>query len=188
MKRLSLTISAMTLLLSFMRAQTDAEKAWMAYMTPSAIHKMIAKFNGEWKEDLTMWMTPGAPPTKSTSTCTNKMILNGLYQESIHTGNFNGMPFEGRGTMGYDNAKKIFVSTWIDNMGSGISYMEGNYDEASKTLTMKGKMVDPTTGKEMQVRQVCKMIDDDNQLVEMYNTGADGKEFKSMEIKLTRKK
>lgn len=28
------------------------------------------------------------------------------------------MPFEGISTLGYDNAKKTFFSTWIDNMGN----------------------------------------------------------------------
>jgi hypothetical protein len=36
------------------------------------------------------------------------------------------MPFEGISTLGYDNAKKTFFSTWIDNMGTGMMVMEGN--------------------------------------------------------------
>jgi hypothetical protein len=188
MKRLILTICAATLVFSLTHAQTEAEKAMVAYMTPSPTHKMFAKFNGDWNEEITMWPAPGAPAQKMNATCSNKMILNGLYQESIHNGNFNGMTFEGRSTMGYDNAKKVIFSTWIDNMGSGMSYLEGNYDESSKTVTMKGKMVDPSTGKENQLRQVVKLVDDNTQLVEMYTTGADGKEFKNMEIKITRKK
>lgn len=50
-----------------------------------------------------------------------------------------GMPFEGHGTLAYDNHRKMFVSTWIDNMGSGIMVLEGTYDDASKTLTLMGK-------------------------------------------------
>jgi len=54
-------------------------------------------------------------------------------------------------------------------------------------LEMKGKMVDPMSGKEMDMRQTIKFTDDKNQTIEMYNTPAGGKEFKSMEIKMTKK-
>ncbi len=51
-------------------AQDEASmKAWMTYMTPGDIHKMLSESDGEWNEDMTMWMAPGAPPTKSTATC-----------------------------------------------------------------------------------------------------------------------
>ena len=160
-------------------------KAWQAYMTPGKEHAMMAKSNGNWKEELTMWMAEGAPAEKHTSTCTNKMIMNGLYQQSVHKGNMNGMPFEGVSTMGYDNAKKKYVSTWIDNMGSGIMYTEGTYDSTNKMLTMTGNVMDPLTGKPMDVRQTMTFIDDKTEMMEMYETKG-GKERKTLEIKFTK--
>jgi hypothetical protein len=166
--------------------QQKEQKAWMDYMTPGPMHKMIMASTGNWHEDLTFWMAPGAPPTKAESECNNKMILGDRYQESIHTGMMMGMPFEGRGTLGYDNVKKTFQSSWIDNMGTGIMYMEGKYNEAGKSITLYGKSVDPMTGKQERAREVFKFIDDKNQFMEMYMT-KDGKEFKTMEIKFTKK-
>jgi len=163
-------------------------KAWQAFMTPGDMQKMLAKSDGVWDGEVTMWMDPGKPPQKSKSTCTNKMVLNGLYQESVHKGTMMGMPFEGHGTVGYDNAKKVFVSSWIDNMGSGIMYTEGNWDNASKSVVMKGKSTDPLTGKDTDVKEVLKFLDDNTQVMEMYGTGPDGKDMKMMEIKFTRKK
>lgn len=171
-------------------AQSDTksaeEKAWMAYMTPGKFHQMLAKSDGEWQEEITMWMDPKSAPSKNTATATNKMILEGRYQQSTHKGTFNGMPFEGIGIVGYDNAKKMFVSTWIDNMGTGIMFTEGKWDEANKTIEFKGNSVDPMTGKDVAVREIFKMMDDNTQLMEMYMTQG-GKEFKTMEIKLSRK-
>lgn len=160
-------------------------KAWEAYMTPGEPHKMMAASNGKWTEDMTMYMSPDAPPQKMTSSCENSMILNGLYQKSVHKGMYNGMPFEGISTMAYNNASKKYQSTWIDNMGSGIMNMEGTYDEASKTINMKGMMTDPMTGNEMPVRETYKIIDDKNHYMEMFET-RDGKEMKTMEIKFTK--
>jgi hypothetical protein len=169
------------------QAQTDEEKAWNAYMTPGDIHQMIAKSDGEWSYEMTMWMKPDAPPTTSTGTTTNKMILGGRYQESIHKGTLMGMPFEGHGLLAYDNAKKIFQNSWVDNMGTGIMNSEGAWDDASKSITFTGKVTDPATGKDMGVKEIFKMTDDDHHMMEMYMV-SDGKEFKTMEIKFTRKK
>ena len=191
MKRTTITTCIMILSLAFCKinAQSDeAMKAWTAYMTPGDVHKMMAKSDGTWTGDVSMWMAPGQEPSKSTSTCVNRMILGGRYQESKHSGNMMGMPFEGISTTGYDNAKKVFVNTWIDNMGTGIMMLEGPWDEASKSVILKGKSIDPMTGKEMELREVFKMIDDNTQLMEMYAVGPDGKEFKTMEIKFTRNK
>lgn len=163
-------------------------KNWQDYMTPGDVHKMIAKWDGTWNNDITVWMAPGAPPEKYTGTAVNKMIFNGLYQESNHTGTMMGMPFNGRSTVGYDNHRKEFVSTWIDNMGSGMMMMKGPWDEATKTINLKGKMVDPGTKMDTDVRETFKIIDDNTQEMEMFVMMPDGKEFKTMNIKFTRKK
>ncbi len=160
-------------------------KQWEAYMTPGEFHKWLEKNNGTWTQEITMYMDPSAPPTKSTAVAENTMILGGRYQQSMSKGDFSGMPFEGISTVGYDNAKKMFVSTWIDNMGTGISYMEGTYDKENQQINFKGKMVDPMSGKELAVKEIFKIIDDNTQMLEMYEIKA-GKERKTMEIKMTR--
>ncbi len=172
---------------SILFAQTEAEqKAWTDYMTPSPVHEMIAKSDGDWNGEVTIWMTPGAPPVKSISTASNKMILGGRYQYSSHKGSMFGLPFEGVSIMAYDNAKKIFKTTWIDNFGTGVMNMEGTWDNAAKTINLKGTAVDPMTGKDNDVRETFKIIDDRNQILEMFMT-MDGKEFKTMEIVYTKK-
>ncbi len=164
----------------------DEQKAWMDYMTPGPVHEMIAKSNGDWTEEITFWMSPDAPPTKTTATATNKMILGGRYQYSSVSGDMMGMPFEGVSILGYDNAKKIFQSTWIDNFGTGITNMTGTWDQATNTVNFTGTSLDPMTGNDIDMRQTFKIIDDNNQIIEMFAT-MDGKEMKTMEIKMTRK-
>ncbi len=163
-------------------------KNWQEYMTPGDVHKMMAKWDGTWNGEVTMWMHPGAPEQKSTSTAVNKMIMNGLYQQATHTGDMMGMPFTGMSTVAYDIHKKEFVSTWIDNMGSGIMVMNGPWDEATKTINMKGTMMDPGTKSNTGIRETFQIIDDDTQEMKMYIMMPDGKEFNTMSIKYTRKK
>jgi hypothetical protein len=44
------------------------------------------------------------------------------------------------------------------------------------------------TKKSKKVKETFAVIDDNTQMMEMFDTTPDGKEYKSMEIKLTRKK
>ena len=164
-------------------------KNWEAYSTPGDMHKLMASWDGKWDGEVSMWMAPGAPPQVSKATSVNKMIMGGRYQLMTNTGNMMGMPFEGTGTLAYDNAKKKFISTWIDNMGTGIMVIEGTWDDATKTMNLAGKSVDPGMGdgREMTVRETFKVIDDKTHQMEMFGPAADGKEFKMMEIKFTRK-
>ena len=152
-------------------AQTQEEmKAFTDYMTPGPIQQMMAKSAGTWTGVVTMWMQPGAPPTTSTLETTNEMILGGRYLKGTHKGTMMGMPFEGIGTTGYDNSKKIFLNSWIDNMGTGILYMEGSWDAATKSINLSGKSTDPVTGKDIPTREVWKFVDDTHQELEMYFT------------------
>ena len=74
-------------------------------------------------------------------------------------------------------------------MGTGIMKLEGPWDEATKSITLTGKMIDPSAGtaKETDIKEIFKIIDDKTQVMEMYGPYYDGKEYKMMEIKYTRK-
>ena len=165
-------------------------KNMMEYGTPGPMHAMLASWNGTWKGETTMWESEGAAPQKSKGTAVNTMILGGKYQSSKHSGDMMGMPFEGQAIMAYDNATKKFTSSWVDTWSTGIMNMSGDWDAASKTLTLTGKMPDINRpGKECTLKEVLKVVDDNNQVMEMYGPDPKtGKEYKMMEIKMTRSK
>lgn len=165
------------------------QKAWEAYATPGEPHKMLAMDNGNWDCESTMYMSANDPkPMKTKMTGVSKMILGGRYQESRFTGNMMGQPFEGISTTAYNNASKQIESSWVDNMGTGIMHLKGNYDGTSKTMELKGECVDPMTGKNKPVRETYTVVDDNTRKMEMFDVDAAGKEYKSMELTMTRKK
>jgi Protein of unknown function (DUF1579) len=163
-------------------------KAWMDFATPGAMHKWMEKTNGTWEAEVSSWMAPDAPPTKSKATNVQTSFAGGRYVIGKFTGTMMGQPLEGMSTMGYDNAKKMFTSTWMDNMGTGIVHMSGTYNEASKTLNLKGHQTDPMTGKDTDIREEMKMIDDNTYSMTMFGAGMDGKEMKFMEGTFKKKK
>jgi hypothetical protein len=163
-------------------------KAWQNYMTPGTMHKWLAKQVGTWESEVSQWMDPSQPPTKAKATDVVTMTLNGLFQIGNYSSTMMGMPFKGQSTLGYNNAKKEFVSTWIDSFGSGMVYMTGQYDEATKTLSLAGTQTDPMTGKDSVIKQINVYHDDNSYTSTIYGTGPDGKEMKFMEGVYKRKK
>jgi hypothetical protein len=162
-------------------SQDDQMKKWMEYMTPGEQQKNMAKCTGEWKTHAKMWMSPGSEPVESDGTSTGEMVLGGRYLIMKHKSMMMGMPFEGISLDGYDNATKMYNSVWIDNMGTGIMYMTGKWNEDKKLIEYTGKMTDPINGGMSDVRSTVKMNDDGSSYMEMFGTEK-GKEFKSMEM------
>ena len=191
MKRITLiacTLIVSTILQNLNAQNADPMKAYQDFMTPGTMHKWLAKQVGTWEAEVSQWMDPSAPPIKAKATDVVSMTMNGLYQVADFSSTMMGMPMMGHSTLGYDNAKKQFVLSWIDNFGSGIVYMTGTYDEKTKTLSLKGKQTDPISGKDTDIRQENKYIDDDTYTMTMYGAGMDGKEAKFMEGTFRKKK
>lgn len=191
MKKLILGVTLLVAFSVHLQAQDmpkkeEMMKSWQVYMTPGEVHKMVSKFDGVWTEDVTMMMNPSTAPTKGMLKATNRMIFGGRYQESKHSGTMDGKPFEGFSTLGYDNSKKVFQSTWIDNMGTGTMFLEGMWDESTKTIRYKGKCMDPMSGQELDVREDYVIVDDNNHKLTMYMTMPGQPEMKTMEIAMKR--
>lgn len=165
------------------------QKAWIDFATPGTEHQWIAKSAGTWTCDsVAQWMDPKTPATYNKATSVEKPFANGLYMEGEYTSSMMGQPMMGKSIFGYDKMKKKYVMSWVDNLGSGIVRMEGDYDAATKTLHLKGKQSDPVTATETDIRQEQKWIDDNTYVMIMYGTGHDGKEAKFMEGTFKRKK
>ncbi len=162
-------------------------EAMMKAMSPGEPHKHLAKMAGDWTFTSKMWMAPGQPPMESGGTMHAETILGGRYIQAVWKGDMMGMPFEGRATEGYDNLAKKYVSTWVDNMGTGIMYSTGTCDADHRKCESKGSMIDPMTGKDSYMRSVINWTGSDSFLVQMYGPDPSGKEFQWMEMAVKRK-
>lgn len=180
-----LLVSSSNLLAQDGIEMTAEQKAWMDYMTPGQAHHMLAEGVGPWNVHTKMWMDPSGAPMESDGTCKSEMILGGRYLQTTFSGTMMGMPFEGISITGFDNAKKEFFNTWIDNLGTGLAFATGKYNETDKSIEFKGNMVDPMTGKDSPFREVFKFIDQKKMVMEMY-WEMDGKEFLGLELTYTR--
>lgn len=64
--------------------------------------------------------------------------------------------------------------------------LRGKYDGEGNTISTRGSMVDPITGKEKRIREVYTIVDENTRKMEMFYTSENGEEFKSMQIVMTR--
>jgi hypothetical protein len=175
--------------------QSDAKKsddekameAMMAAAAPGEQHKLLGGFAGRWNLTTKIWTAPGQPATESSGVSEVTSVLEGRFVQESFKGELMGMPFMGLGLSGYDNVTKKFQSTWVDNMGTGVLIMKGDYDAASKTLTYIGEYANPAGGM-TTMKIVQKLIDKDKHVSEFYDKTPDGQVVKIMEITYARAK
>ena len=160
---------------------------------PGENHKMLEAMVGPWTYKVKWWMHPDAPPMEYSGTSTTKSVMDGRYFVTEHVGKMSmpgpdgkmiDMDFLGTSTEGYDNAKKKFVASWIDNMGTGIMLMEGTYDPATKVVTYLGEE-EPIPGMKFKVRETITYTDKDHHTMEYYEIHG-GTEMKMMVIDYVR--
>ncbi len=114
--------------------------------------------------------------------------MGGRYLQEDFKGTMMGGPFEGMGITGFDNLKKAYVGSWVDNMGTGVTTSEGTYDAAKKTITCTSQCPDAMMTKYVPDRMVTTLVDANTHKMEMYGPDKSGKEFRCMEITYTRAK
>jgi hypothetical protein len=162
---------------------------------PNENHKLLTSLDGNWTYTIKFWMNPdpNAKPQESKGTASRKSIMGGRYvmidvsgkmQVPGQDGKMRDFGFKGMGTEGYDNVKKKFVASWIDNMGTGIEFSEGTYDPSTKSFTYTSEM-EPMPGTKEEVREVIKIADKDHMSLEWYENQG-GQERKTMEVAYTR--
>lgn len=155
-------------------------------MLPNEHHKMLQQFVGEWDVKTKMWMMPGAAPTESTGTASTKSEFGGRYVTMNFKGEVMGQPFEGRLVQAYNNNAKQNEAVWYDSMSTGLWFSTGSASSDGKVFTMTGTYIEPD-GSKKATREVTTFKSPDVHVSEFFETGADGKENKMMELTYTRK-
>jgi len=158
-----------------------------AFATPGKAHEVLGPKVGTWNVKVRMFMAPGAPPQETTGSSSMQWVMDGRYIQDTTTGTFNGQPFHGLGLTGYDNLKKAYVGSWIDNMGTSIISSEGHYDEKTRTFHYTAMMPDAVVAQAyVPSRSTETWSDNDHFVVRSFSPGPDGKEYMNMELEYAR--
>jgi hypothetical protein len=167
----------------------DDMKACIEAGTPGKMHELLAKDEGEWTGKTTMHMGPDGPPMTSDCTFSVTPIMDGRFVMVEMKGDMPGMgPYHGGGVYGYDNVSKKFVSSWVDNQGTGIMQGEGELSANGKTITWTYKANCPITKKLMTMKEVDTTTGPNSKKLEMWGDDPKtGKNYKMMTVELMRK-
>lgn len=165
-------------------------EAMMKAGTPGEHHRHLAELEGRWNAVVKSRWAPDKPWEESKGEMDYKVVMGGRYLHMFFKGEMSGMPFEGAGTIAYDNAMKKYVSTWMDSMSTACMVSYGDCDPSHKVITSHYEMADPTQdGKMIKGRSVMTIADKDKHSYQMYCPTPDGKgEYLCMEINYVRAK
>jgi hypothetical protein len=177
-------------------SEADATRKMMELAKPGEPHKLLAQMAGTWDYKMKMSVAPGQPMLDlGAGTAVRTSLMDGRYFSMDVNGKMS-MPgpdgklaeseFKGMSIEGYDNVKQKYVSSWIDNMGTGIEPSEGTYDPATKSFTYMYSM-EVMPGVKTKARQVIHVLDPDHLQMDWYEVQG-SKEVHSLEIDYTRRK
>lgn len=169
---------------------SEATQTEQSFQMPTAgvEHQRFQPFVGKFRAEVKMWMGPGDPMV-STGTMTNTLELNGLYLQQDYVGDASDGPFpnfEGKGFWGYNTTSNRYEGVWIDSACTTMQNETGQVDASGKVWEMRGEMLCPQSKQMFQKRSLIKLQDKDHHSMEMFFTGPDGNEMKTMEINYER--
>jgi len=160
------------------------------WAAPVEQHELLADMAGTWDCAAKFWMGP--EPIVSTGTAEMEVLLGGRFlSQHFVMPEFMGQKFEGLGAIGFDKAKGKYVNVWIDNFGTGMMTMEGEFDDDTHTMTWTGNAVYPVgPGQTMEVpvKHIIKHDGPDKMVMEFWEPNPEtGELMRTGEITYTRR-
>ena len=155
------------------------------YAQPAPEALKLEPLVGSWSSKTEFWMVPGQPPVVSTGTGETSWILGGRFLEQRFNGDMMGMPFEGRGWVGWDRVRETYVSQWVDNFGTWMmDPAEGRASKDGTRITFVRKGDSPMGP--LVMKEVYRFTAPGEYVLDMY-TVADGQETLTMRLTCTRR-
>jgi len=168
----------------------DAEslvETWARYAMPGPHHKLLERMAGEWSLRVRYRMTADSPVVESEGTCRRKWILGRRFLLEEFDGGELGLPFQALAIYGYDSFVGKYTSVWVDTMSTAMTASQGVCAEACERIDFTGRHGDPWTGTTRASRGHTRFVGEDRHVLELFEAGADGREFMILEITYTRR-
>jgi hypothetical protein len=167
-------------------SQDEMLKMMTELATPGEDHLVLNSLVGKWKTVSKIYSSDSKNPLIEKGNAVHKWVLDKRFIHEEFSGKWMGKTFKGLGMLGYDKVKKVYTSSWVDTMGTGIMTSEGTYSIQDKTLTMNTVYSCPVSGASKKGKNVTKIISNKEHIFEMYDIDSSGKDVKMMEITYTR--
>lgn len=145
---------------------SNEHEQWMKMAAPGANHEVLKRMEGTFDSKAQFWMAPGAPPLESTGRMVNTLLLGGRVLEHKYKGTMMGSPFEGWGSLSYDNIAQKYTGVWMDTMATMIQIHTGPAGADANVLDLRGEFSLPMGA--IKSRHVTRVVDRDHMIFEIY--------------------
>lgn len=165
---------------------SSEHEQWMKMASPGVNHEILKRMEGTFEAKAQFWMAPGAPPMDSTGRMVNTLLLGGRVLEHKYKGTMMGSPFEGWGSLSYDNIAQKYNGVWMDTMSTMIQIHTGPAGADANVLDMHGEFSLPMG--QIKSRHVTRVIDRDHMVFEIHQARGGQPEALIGRIEYTRAK
>jgi len=165
-------------------------ESWISSLgEPGDGHQVLEAIVGTWEGKGTIWDAPDSAPVSITASVERRWVLGGRYlREEISVRSDDGVVLEALGFIGYNNEAAQYELLNIDTASTAMLLETGKFDPVSKKLMIHGSFRDPATGFVIDRRVEMDLSQDGRIVVVGYTTNEEGREFKSLEGSVTRRK
>ena len=147
----------------------QAMARWQEAMTPGEHHQLLERFVGDW--DITVSVSGMGPEAQtSTGTVTARWVLGGRFVREEIEGEMMGMPMRSIAFYGYDNFRRMYTLTEMDNLATATQVAQGSLNQAGDVITYFGTMDEPMTGERGKTAKfVMRLVGPDTRVFEIHD-------------------
>lgn len=113
---------------------------------PTKQHEWLKQLVGEWDADVEIYGQDGKATGEKLKGTESGRMVGEFWAFMENKGTFQGKPFQGFFSIGYDTDQKKFVGAWFDNMSHHLWQYTGDVDSAGRVLTLSTEGPCPMEG------------------------------------------
>jgi hypothetical protein len=138
---------------------------------PGEEHRKLDPLAGTWDVTVKFTVGPGKE-MEGRSSCEAKWVMDGRFLRQEYSSTFAGKPLTVVRYLGFDRHKGRFVEVHFESTHTDVMHNEGTISGDGKVITCFGSHIDAATGKEVKVRTLTSIADQDTFTLELlYDEG-----------------
>jgi hypothetical protein len=162
------------------RQSADATK-------PGPEQEFLAKRAGDYTRTVKFVAQPNADANASTGTSKISVALGGRFIVEENNDTVFGRPVSGTRIYGFNNITKQYEAVSMYTGSTAMIFFTGTSGDGGKTIDLTG-VTQSHGGEKVPLHSIIRQVDDNQFVVTLMSTGADGKEVAFQETTYTRKK
>jgi Protein of unknown function (DUF1579) len=154
---------------------------------PGSEQEFLAKRAGEYTRTIKFVAQPNADANASSGTSKISVALGGRFVVEENNDTVFGRPVSGTRIYGFNNITRQYEAVSMYTGSTAMIFLTGTSSDGGKTIDLTGA-TQSLRGEKVPLHAIIRQVDDNQFVVTLMTTGADGKEAAFQETTYTRKK